>query len=413
MSTADRDPAPTMTTRDTDLTPAERKVLDRITPEELVEVTRALLAPTGENPPGGEGPTAAALVEQCRARDLSCSTAEVEPGRPNVSAVLPGGPGPGLLLLGHTDVVPVGQGWTLDPFGGEIRDGRMYGRGATDMLGGLAACVVAMTALRRAEVALAGPVELCAVVDEEETGKGIRHHIAAHPDPAYAGCIVAEPTDLQTIIAARGDSYLQFDLWGQAAHAGNPADGRNAISGAAAVVAELESWHRRLAEQTRHPLVGTPTWSVGQIQGGTGTAIVPAHCRVVADRRLLPDETGPEVLTQTRERMQALGLAERGLGLEVALTMEMPSFETPPGHPLVTTVDTALGAAGGPGLPLAGWTAACDGGFVARAYDVPVLVLGPGSVVSQAHRPDESVGLDELLTAARTYALSAMRLLEG
>jgi acetylornithine deacetylase len=223
---------------------------------------------------------------------------------------------------------------------------------------------------------------------------------------------VAEPTDLQTIIAARGDSYLEITVTGRAAHSGKPSDGLNAIYGAATVVSELERWHGELSAR-RHPLVGAPTWSVGQIAGGTGTSTVPAECLITADRRLLPDETGGVVLADTAARIEALRLGERGLGVAVDLTMQMPGFETAPDHPLVVLAEQAVRDAGGPDLPLAGWTAACDGGFIARDAGVPVIVLGPGSVAEQAHRADESVGLDELLAAARTYALCAMRLLAG
>ena len=93
------------------------------------------------------------------------------------------------------------------------------------------------------------------------------------------------------------------------------------------------------------------------------------------------------------------------------MPMEMPAFETPADSPLAATVDAALADAGGPGLPPGGWTAACDGGFVARDLGVPVVVLGPGSVSTQAHRPDESVAIEELVVAARAYALTALRLL--
>ena len=278
------------------------------------------------------------------------------------------------------------------------------------MKGGLAACMVAMSALRGAGVSLSGPVELAAVVDEEETGKGVRHFMAARDRRGFLGCIVAEPTDLQTIVAARGDSYLEITIRGRAAHSGRPGDGVNAIYGAAAVIAELESWHHELAESA-HPLIGPATWSVGQVRGGTGTSIVPAECVLLADRRLLPAESADEVLATVTQRLGLLGLQERGLSVETRVTMEMPGFETAADHPFVTITDGVLGAAGGPGLPLGGWTAACDGGFAARDAHVPVVVLGPGSVADQAHRVDESVAVDELHVAARAYALAAMRLL--
>jgi len=393
-----------------DLTAEEERVLDLVSMDEILDVTAALVAAPGQNPPGEEGPTVDVLARACTAHGLECTTDPVAPERPNLSAVLAGGDAPGLLLLGHTDVVPHGDGWSVDPLGGTVRDGRLYGRGSADMLGGLAACVAAMGALREAGVALAGPVELAAVVDEEETGTGVRHYVASGDRSGFAGCVVAEPTELQTVIAARGDAYVQIRVTGRAAHSGNPAEGRNAIHGAAAVIGSLERWHHELAAAA-HPLVGPAMWSVGQVRGGTATSTVPAECVVVADRRLLPDESADTVLADVRRRVEGLGLSEAGLAVDVSMTMAMPGFETAADHPIVRTAAAAGPAAGGPDAPLGGWSAACDGGFLARDAGLPVVVLGPGSVATQAHRPDESVSLDELRVAAHTYALLALRLL--
>jgi acetylornithine deacetylase/succinyl-diaminopimelate desuccinylase-like protein len=288
-----------------------------------------------------------------------------------------------------------------------VRDGRIYGRGASDMKGGLAASLSALAALRG--VGLSGPVELAALVDEEETGKGILAYVSSVERP-FLGCVTAEPTDLQTIIGARGASYLRVAIHGKACHAGNPGDGANAIYGAASVISEIERLHAELAQRP-HPLLGPATWSVGQIQGGTGGSIVPAECVVVADRRLLPGESTDAVLDELRQRIAGLRLADRGLTVDLAMPMEMPAFQTPADSELARVTDAALADAGGPGLPLGGWTAACDGGYVARDLGVPVVVLGPGSATTQAHRADESVALSELLVAARAYALTALRLL--
>lgn len=388
-----------------------RDVLQAIDPQAVTDLAAALIYAAGQGEMGTEEVTAQVLVDHARRWGLDAASTIVAPQRPNVRITTPdAGAAPGLLLLGHTDVVPAGTGWHTAPYEPVVRDGRLYGRGASDMLGGLAACLVAMGALVRSGVRLRGPVELAAVVDEEELGIGIRDYIADPANLMHAGCVVAEPTDLQTIVAARGASYIEIDVHGQAAHAGNPADGKNAIYGAARIISDLEAWHHEMARDA-HPLAGPATWNVGVVNGGVGGSMVPDHCRISADRRLLPGEDPAQVLDQVRRRVQGLGLHERGLEAEVRMPMNMPGFETDPDSALVRAAGAAVRQAGGPDLPVGGWTAACDGGFLAQEGNMPVVVLGPGSVTEQAHRPNESVSLEELHTAARTYALIALNLL--
>ena len=391
--------------------PAEMAALHKVTAERVALMAQALVRAPGANPPGEEAATAAVLADLARELHLQVEQREVAPGRPNVRVTLPGGDGPGLLFLGHTDVVPPGDAadWTGDPYAGDLVDGRLVGRGSADMKGGLAAVLLAMAAVRETAVVPSGPVHLDALCDEEQNGIGIRAFVAG-PRPEVLGCVVAEPTDLATVVAARGACYLHVEVRGVAAHAGRPEDGRNAIGGAALVVADLERWHEELRGDA-HALVGPATVNVGVIAGGTSGSAVPDLCRIEVDRRLLPGEPVEAVLEALRERLAALDLGSRGLTWTVTSPMDMPGFETAPDERFVTVVDDAMNGAGRGPAPLAGWTAACDGGFVAREWGIPVVVQGPGSVAEQAHRPDESVAIDELVTAARGYARTILHLL--
>ena len=202
----------------------------------------SLLRATGQNPPGEEAATVAVLGAAAAELGLDVCETTVRPGRNNLrdharrrhrsrpAAARPYGRGSGRRGL---DEGPVRRC---------VENGRIYGRGASDMKGGLAASLAALAALRGA--GLSGPVELAALVDEEETGEGIRAYVES-VNARFVGCVTAEPTDLQTIIGARGASYLRVEIHGIACHAGNPGDGANAIYGAAAVVAEIERMHAR------------------------------------------------------------------------------------------------------------------------------------------------------------------------
>lgn len=394
-------------------TPQERQVLDLIDVDDLVALTRALVDAGGENPGGTEERTVRVLEAAGLARGLEVRTDTVVEQRPNVDVELaPGGPvgeGPGLLFLGHSDVVPAGPGWSREPFGSVVEGGRVYGRGATDMKGGLAAVLVALGALRRAGASLSGPVRLACTVDEEETGIGIRHLTGRGLGRDFAGCIVAEPTDLQTVVACRGDAYLEVTVTGVPAHSGRPEDGRNAIDAASRLLALIREDHESHA-RTPDPLLGAPTWNIGRIAGGQATSTVAPECHLWLDRRLMPGEDPEAILSDVLAAADLAGITGDGISLHGTVTMSMPGFRTPVEHPLVDAVHGAVRAVGGPDS-IGGWSAACDGGFIAQDLGVPTVVMGPGGLNDQAHQVDESVGVDELVLAARAYVLTALRML--
>jgi acetylornithine deacetylase len=387
----------------------ERRLLETIDETEIRDLLVELVRRPSPNPPGGEEETARYLAEACRDLGLSAELHEVAEGRPNVYARVGPEHGKGLILLGHTDTVPAGAGWTRPPFEGVVEDGRVIGRGSADMKAGIAASVAAMAVLHRAGVPLAAPVVLAAVVDEEESGLGVRGMLERGGFEA-AGAIVPEPTELQTIIACRGNCYVDVEVRGRSAHAGSQHEGRNAIYGGTRVVEGVRRLHDELAAET-HPLLGAGSWSVGVIAGGTGTAMVPDFCRISIDRRLLPGQSGEQALAEIEALLAGLQLDAADLSATARLTMEIPSFEVAADHPLASGVRAAAADAGAPDREPAGWTAACDGGYLMRDTGIPAVVLGPGSVVGQAHRPDESVPLDEVVIAARAYALYAARAL--
>lgn len=376
---------------------------------QLAALAIALVNAGGENPGGTEQATADVLVAEARRRGLQATTREVEPGRPNVFITLPGGDGEGLLFLGHSDVVPVGEGWDSEPFDAHVADGRLVGRGATDMKGGLAAVLTAMAQLHDAGTRLSGPVTLACTVDEEETGAGIRALVAEGLEQRYSACVVAEPTDLETVIACRGDSSLEIEVTGRAAHSGRPSDGRSAIDAAVRICQLISDDQQRLAVDS-DPLLGHATWNIGMISGGRATAMVAPDAHLWLDRRLMPGEDTGRIREDLLEEIAAAGIIGDGISVSARTTMEMPGFRTPANHPLVTAATASLAAAGVESR-VSGWTASCDGGFIARDVGIPTIVLGPGELNDQAHQPNESVRLAEVEAATRAYALLATTLL--
>jgi acetylornithine deacetylase/succinyl-diaminopimelate desuccinylase-like protein len=390
----------------------EARVLDRLDVDGITGLTEDLVRAAGENPGGREEATATRLATALRAVGADVELTEVQPGRPNLLAHIGGdGSDRGVLFLGHSDVVPAGEGWTGDPFEPRREGDDLVGRGTTDMKGGLAAVVAAIAAVHAEASAI--PMTLVCTVDEEADATGILHYVATTPGHRrYTACVVAEPTGLVTITGCRGAANLRIDVVGASAHAGKPDEGASAILAAADVIAAVEADDERLHARA-HPVLGRPTWNVGTVSGGHGTSIVPDRCTLTLDRRTLPDEDPDAVLAallqeaRRRVRERARPGAER-IRIDGVVEMNMPGFVADPDSSLVDTARSAVRDAGSGG-DVGIWTAACEGGWLARHHDVPTVVLGPGDVTGQAHQPDERVSVRELHTAARAYALIALR----
>ena len=343
---------------------------------------------------GAEREVAEAVGGWCEVAGLQVEMVEVEPGRPNVVARWGTGRQPLLLLTGHLDTVPVGEGWTRDPFGAEVERGRLFGRGACDMKAGLAALLAALCELREGGLEPAGDVVLAAVVGEEEDSAGTLALLERGVDADRA--LLAEPTGLELVRSNRGLVNYRLDIRGAAAHASEPQLGENAIVAAAHVVLELQSLAGRLAERP-HPALGPPNLTVGTIHGGTRPYVVPERCVLEVDRRVNPGETPQSVRAETEEVLDTVRRRWPGLKARFEPGPEYLPFEVAEGDPFVRDMLTAIEAAGL--QPRVGaWRAASDAGFLAVRAGIPCLLFGPGRVAA-AHRPDEFVDLEEVEAA--------------
>ncbi|MFD2467755.1 M20 family metallopeptidase [Amycolatopsis silviterrae] len=360
--------------------------------DRVTELAASLIQCDTQNPPGGEQPVVEPLFATLRELGAEVEIFEPEPGRPSVLARVGNGEGPTLLVNGHIDVVPVSEAdWSVPPFGGLVRDGLLYGRGACDMKGGIAAALEGLHACRDAGITPPADLVFHFVADEETGGRaGTEALVAAglvHADAA----VVPEPSELLVGVAERGSLMAEIAVRGRAGHGSDPAAGHSAIADAARIVSAL---HLADFGDGEHPLLGTPTANVGTIAGGTAANIVAAECRLRVDRRVLPDQTRDEALAAVTGLIDAAG--------EFDYTAEVVAFaegsELDAGHAFVTEVRRAAGDASVRGLKLG-----TDARFLRNSLGIPTVVYGPGSM-TVAHTADEYVPVADLVTAARTFA---------
>lgn len=332
---------------------------------------------------------------------------EVAPGRANVIARYDSpGSRETVLLDAHQDTVPV-DGMTIEPFNPVVRDGRMYGRGASDVKGGMAAMLAAFARLAREKPAGASSVVMSCTCDEESTTLGINDLVKLWKEPSRAGtllgisptvAIIAEPTDLDVVVAHRGATRWKIRTTGRACHSSNPNNGVNAIYRMARVLVCLEDFAAKLPSMVPpHPLCGSPTMSVGLIQGGISVNTVPDECTIEIDRRVIPGEEGTDAIGQVAEFLRAR--------LDFEPEMLPPWILSPP------LSDSINGALADRLLrhvePVAGThrkIGVLYGTHASRvaASGVPAVVFGPGSI-KQAHTNDEWISLAELEQAADVY----------
>lgn len=333
---------------------------------------------------------------------------EVAPGRPNVVATLRGArPGPHLILEGHTDVVTPGDpaAWSHDPFGGEIMGGRLYGRGAADMKGGVIAALFAAEAVRASGVPFAGTLTLAIVADEEGMMAGIKDFVArGHADDATAA-LVCEPEGGRVCVAQKGALRVRVSARGVMAHGAMPESGANPVAALADFLSRVHALERDLQDEAgEHEYLGKVYITPTVIDGGDAAQlnVIPASAVTYLDVRTTP--LTPHEALLDRLRQVALGVAQDGDGCTLAVDVleDRPPTMTDPDGPLVAAVVAAHEAVHGAPPPLGGVPGATDGTILWRERGLPVVVYGPGDVTIP-HQADEFVRLADVTAAARVY----------
>lgn len=388
-----------------------RAVLKQIDRDEVVEFHRSLVRIATVNPPGDISAACDVCDETLARVGFSTRLVTKEESKPNLIAEYGSDGGPQLCFNAHLDVVPIGEraAWRSDPFGAEIHDGRIYGRGAGDDKGSVAAQVMAGVALARSGVPLQGRLIVNEVADEEVGGVAGAAFIVAegHIKPHFV--IVGEQTLNRVCVGEKGSGATTVTVRGRTAHGALPWEGANAIEAMAEVIVALrrELWPELVGRT--HQYFHPSSASINMIAGGVKANVVPDVCSIEIDRRIVPGEAPSEAAEEIRVIAEHVVAEMPGISVEVTGRIgALPASVSSPDAPLVQAMLRANSYLGLNTEPT-GFSMATDGRFFANA-GYPTIIYGPGDP-KLAHVPDEWIGIDELVDAARAYATAAVLLL--
>ena len=349
--------------------------------------------------------------------DIAYRRWEVAPNRPNIVADIRGGDGPTLIFEGHMDVVTAGDhaDWDYDPFGAEIVDNRMFGRGAADMKSGLTAMLVAARALHDSRVSFPGTIRLAILSDEEGMMQGARAFAEeGYLDDAEAA-IICEPEGRRVCVAQKGAMRLAVTFSGRMAHGCMPDEAANPLLALADCVVGLRDLEGEiLCERAAHPLLGRFSLSPTVITGGEPEQanVIPGSALLMLDIRTTPRHDHGTILSRVREVCGRAADGFEDIRCEVVLLDDRPATETHPDDPIVGAAIAAHLETFGEEPALGGVPGSTDGTIFWMHRRIPLVTWGPGDTTIP-HQANEFVRLDEVALYARAYVRAAIRYLEA
>ena len=378
-----------------------------ISPAAVTSLLSDLVQINSVNPAFDRGGTDERQIAQRVVMELEASGLETQilasvEERPSVMGLLRGtGGGNSLMLYAHMDTV--GIDGMAEPLSGEVRNGRLYGRGSYDMKGGLAACLLAAQTLAR-ETRLAGDIVVAAVSDEETESIGMQE-VLRHITTDAA--IVTEPTELDICLAHKGFAWIEVVTHGRAAHGSRFDLGIDANIRMGRVLYELERLERALRGSAPHPLVGPPSLHAGRIEGGAGASVYAAKCRLEIERRTVPGESAEHAMREITEILDRLHAADHDFSADARLMVAREPFEVDRDSAMVRSVSKAYETVTTKHPTYGGQTPWMDSAFLA-ASGVDTVVIGPAG--AGAHADEEWVDVasvvklaEILVEAAREY----------
>ncbi|MCS3666895.1 acetylornithine deacetylase [Salinibacter ruber] len=352
----------------------------------------------------GEAELAAYIADRMHDIGLDVDHWEPAPGRPNVVGVLSGdGDGRSLMWNAHTDTVGV-EGMDA-PFTPVRQNGRLYGRGAQDMKGSLAAQLIAARTLRESDTSLSGDVLVAAVADEEHKSIGTEALVDRYDAD---GAVVTEPTGLELVRAHKGFVWIDLRTQGRAAHGSRPAEGIDANMHMGRVLSKLEALNRSLSSDEAHALVGPPSLHAGQLRGGDAPSVYAAECHLRMERRTVPGESAEDALEEVQTVLHELSEADDAFEAEAEIAFSRGTLKTPADATVASATRAGLSRTLAPNTPLADtgasfWTDAA----LLSAAGTETVVLAPRG--AGLHTTEEWVDLASVAQLAEVLVHTARR----
>lgn len=362
------------------------------------------------NPPGKELELARWVSDYFEGTRCEVSCTEASPGRGNVVVVLPGRGGERLLLNGHLDTVPVGDQskWTHPPLNLTVEGDCLYGRGTSDMKGGLCALMVALKRVAASGFKPSGDVVLLGTYDEEAGGAGAMAFAAQDTLQRVKGLLIAEPTANRLGIASLGCLWLEVTVKGKSAHAAYPDQGVNAID---LLYHFKEEVNKFMSEQT-DPLLGTSTCQLTQLEGGVKANMVPDSARATLDIRTVPSVQQEELISAIAELAKKYSGEEEAAEITIRVINQRSAIAIDKDHPLVVAMGDAHERVLALSPTFAGTRFFSDGSIFDDFLEVPTLLYGPGES-EQAHQANEYLNQNNYFTAIGVYEAFIIRFMKG
>jgi succinyl-diaminopimelate desuccinylase len=361
----------------------------------VLSLLKDLIATNSENPPGREVEVAKILQDHMEAHGISCKSVG-SGNRPNLIFSSKDDEKGELVMHGHMDTVPIGNpdSWDYDPFASEIVDGCLYGRGACDMKGPVSALAEAL--ILYTEEKHNKPLLVLTTSDEESGCSGAEDVAKSGVLDGVKFGVCAEPTDLQVLVGEKGMFWSKIIAEGKAAHGSRPEEGVNAIQ---LCMDALNAITSEPYPYEQHDFLGSPTISIGLIQGGIKVNVVAAHCEAQVDMRTVKGQTPDSLLEQMKERIYDIGLSDR---VRVEYIHGKPAVITPQDSEIVTIAVEQVEKITGNRPTLSSATYGTDCSVLQPKIGIMNVICGPGSI-EQAHQPNEFVKLDQVYQSVDVY----------